>query len=207
MGEYCQSVPMTPNEQKISWILDAALPVFIRYGFRKTSMADIAQAAGISRASLYLAFNNKEQLFRAGSARAHSKTMEEVQLALCEEGDVLTRIETAMLTFQRSLIAPFGSSAEAAELFNTSRTLAEDITLDTRARLLEKVASSLMNAEEKGEIDLSRIGARPGALANMIVAATDGVKHMHGAGNALEEGTRLFMRILKTAILPTKTSS
>lgn len=191
---------MVQNDQKITQILDAALPVFIRYGFRKTSMADIAQAAGISRASLYLSFSNKEELFRAGSARAHENAMNEVISALSANGDVIARIETAMTTFQRSLITPFGSSMQAAELFKTNMELAADITLNTRAQLLEHLASHLSNAEQSGEIDLTVAGATPKDLANMVVAAADGIKHMQGAGVELENGTRMFMRILRAAI-------
>lgn len=190
---------MVQNDQKIAGILDAALPVFVRYGFQKTSMADIAKAAGLSRASLYLAFSNKEELFRAGSARAHARAMDEVSLALSGKGDVVARIEAAVTTFQRSLIAPFGGSAEAAELFTANMALAEDITLDTRTRLLGLLASHLSKAEQDGEIDLSRVGAQPKDLADMIIAAMDGLKHMRGAGAALEDGTRLFMRILRAA--------
>lgn len=191
---------MVQNDQKITQILDAALPVFIRYGFKKTSMADIAQAAGISRASLYLSFSNKEELFRAGSARAHENAMNEVISALSANGDVIARIETAMTTFQQSLIVPFGSSAQAAELFKTNMELASDITLNTRAQLLEHLASHLSNAEQSGEIDLTVTGATPKDLANMVVAAADGIKHMQGAGVELENGTRMFMRILRAAI-------
>lgn len=196
---------MVQNDQKTAGILDAALPVFIRYGFRKTSMADIAQAAGISRASLYLAFSNKEELFRAGSARAHARAMDEVSLALSAKGDVVARIEAAITTFQRSLIAPFGGSTEAAELFSANMALAEDITLETRARLLEQLGSHLSKAEQSGEIDLSGVGAEPKDLADMIVAAMDGIKHMQGAGAALDDGTRLFMRILRAATMPGRT--
>ncbi len=190
---------MSQNDRKTAGILDAALPVFVRYGFQKTSMADIAKAAGISRASLYLAFNNKEELFRAGSERAHAKAMDDVSLALSGKGDVIARIEAAVTTFQRSLIAPFGGSAEAAELFATNLALAEDITLGTRTRLLDLLALHLAKAEQNGELDLSRVDAHPRELADMIVAAMDGLKHMRGAGAALEDGTRLFMRILRAA--------
>lgn len=193
---------MPQNNQKFSGILDAALPVLVRYGFRKTTMADIAQAAGISRASLYLAFSSKEQLFRAGAARAHADAMDNVIKALAGQGDVLTRIEAAMMTFQRSLIAPFGSSAEMADLFDAGRSLAEDIILGTRAQLLEQLGMSLSKAERNGEIDLARIGARPDDVAGMIVAAMDGIKHIQGAGAALEDGMHLFTRILRTALTP-----
>ena len=44
---------------------DAALNVFKRYGFARTTMGDIAEAAGISRPALYLLFQNKDEIFAA----------------------------------------------------------------------------------------------------------------------------------------------
>lgn len=46
-------------------LLDAALSVFLRFGYRKTSMDEVARAAGLSRQGLYLHFPTKEDLFRA----------------------------------------------------------------------------------------------------------------------------------------------
>lgn len=46
-------------------LLDAALDVFLKFGFRKTSMDEVARAAQVSRQGLYLHFSNKEALFRA----------------------------------------------------------------------------------------------------------------------------------------------
>lgn len=195
---------MVQNDQKIAQILDAALPVFVRYGFKKTSMADIAQAAGISRASLYLSFSNKEELFRAGSARAHENAMNEVISVLNADEDVIARIEVAMMTFQQSLIVPFGSSAQAAELFKTNMELASDITLNTRETLLKHLSSHLSHAEQSGEINLTAIDTSPKDLANMVVAVADGIKHMQGAGVKLENATRMFMRILREAITSSK---
>jgi len=45
-------------------VLDAAVAVFARFGFRKASMDEVARAAGVSRQGLYLQFANKEELFR-----------------------------------------------------------------------------------------------------------------------------------------------
>ncbi|HEX2593604.1 MAG TPA: TetR/AcrR family transcriptional regulator [Rhizomicrobium sp.] len=47
-------------------ILGAAIAVFARYGFKKTSVDDIARAAGISKQGLYLHFPSKEEVFVAG---------------------------------------------------------------------------------------------------------------------------------------------
>jgi AcrR family transcriptional regulator len=52
-------------DPKRTAVLAAALGVFGRYGFQKTSMEAVAKAAGISRPGLYLLFPNKEQLYRA----------------------------------------------------------------------------------------------------------------------------------------------
>src|SRR6187549_78120 len=45
--------------------MDAAATVFMRFGFRKTSMDEVARAANVSRQGLYLHFATKEELFRA----------------------------------------------------------------------------------------------------------------------------------------------
>jgi N-hydroxyarylamine O-acetyltransferase len=51
-------------------VLDAALAVFARYGYRKASMEDVARAADISRLGLYFYFASKQDLFRAAVTHA-----------------------------------------------------------------------------------------------------------------------------------------
>lgn len=46
-------------------ILDAARAIFIRLGFDGASMNDVAAEAGVSKATLYVYFTNKEALFGA----------------------------------------------------------------------------------------------------------------------------------------------
>jgi AcrR family transcriptional regulator len=52
-------------EDKRVHIIHAAESQFIRFGFRKTTMEDIAKAAGIGKATLYYYFKNKEDIFAA----------------------------------------------------------------------------------------------------------------------------------------------
>ena len=58
-----------PREFDVDAALDAALAIFWRHGYEGTSLSDLTDAMGISRPSLYAAFGNKEQLFRAAMDR------------------------------------------------------------------------------------------------------------------------------------------
>ena len=51
------------TDLKRKHILKAAFECFTIYGYSKSTFIDIAKRAGISRASLYLYFKNKEDLF------------------------------------------------------------------------------------------------------------------------------------------------
>ena len=52
------------NERTLA-ILDAAQTVFARYGVAKTTMGDIAEAAGVARQTVYNAFATKNDVLRA----------------------------------------------------------------------------------------------------------------------------------------------
>ena len=57
-------------------VLTTALETFLRYGYRKTSMEDIARAAAISRPGLYFLFTSKQELFAAAVTRALEQDLE-----------------------------------------------------------------------------------------------------------------------------------
>ena len=66
-------------------VLDVAEGLFARYGFKKTSIEDIARAARIGKGSVYLHFSSKEDLFgevvRRVSDRMMSTLVEAVRRA------------------------------------------------------------------------------------------------------------------------------
>jgi len=59
-------------------VLDAALATFVRFGYRKTSMDDVAAAAHISRQGLYFLFDSKKALFREAVSNALERDLEAV---------------------------------------------------------------------------------------------------------------------------------
>ena len=53
------------NPEREERILDAAAQLISHYGYDKTSVSDIAVAAGISKGAIYLHFTSKDDLFEA----------------------------------------------------------------------------------------------------------------------------------------------
>lgn len=53
------------NVERAQRILDAAAELIAHYGYDKTTIDDIAKAAGVSKGAIYLHFRSKEDLFEA----------------------------------------------------------------------------------------------------------------------------------------------
>src|ERR1043165_8904567 len=70
----------TPDADRRTQVLDSAMATFARFGYRKTSMDEVARAAHISRPGLYFLFSSKETLFRA----AVTQTLER-DIGACED--------------------------------------------------------------------------------------------------------------------------
>jgi AcrR family transcriptional regulator len=60
-----QIAPADEDSAKRRQIIEGARTVFLAQGFDAASMNDIARAAGVSKGTLYVYFDNKEQLFEA----------------------------------------------------------------------------------------------------------------------------------------------
>jgi AcrR family transcriptional regulator len=56
---------MSENEAREHRILDAAAELISHYGYDKTTVGDIANAAGVSKGTIYLHFESKDELFEA----------------------------------------------------------------------------------------------------------------------------------------------
>ena len=57
--------PSDDDSAKRRQIIEGAAKVFLAQGFDAASMGEIARAAGVSKGTLYVYFENKEQLFQA----------------------------------------------------------------------------------------------------------------------------------------------
>ncbi|MBN2564211.1 MAG: TetR/AcrR family transcriptional regulator [Candidatus Eisenbacteria bacterium] len=89
---------MSGEETKRDQILDAAGRMFGRYGFRKTSIADIIRDAGVARATVYNHFSTKEEIFSAVVEREINDVIAKVSTAVMKEASAPDRLRAAVLT-------------------------------------------------------------------------------------------------------------
>lgn len=63
-----------PREFNMNEALDAAIDIFFRQGYQKTTLDDLTKAMKIERPSLYYAFGNKEKLYLQALKRYREKS-------------------------------------------------------------------------------------------------------------------------------------
>src|ERR1700752_1365545 len=83
-------------EIKRAAILEAAQKMFSQYGYRRTSIDDIAREAEIAKGTVYLSFKSKEEIFRALSESLCARVMNEAAQGAALEAPLEQRL-AAML--------------------------------------------------------------------------------------------------------------
>ena len=79
-------------------ILDVAAGLFARFGFRKTSIADIIRDAGVARATVYKYFSTKDDIFHAVIQREIQDMLLKVREEVEKESTTKDRLRAAVLT-------------------------------------------------------------------------------------------------------------
>lgn len=139
------SPPPLPSQQpepKVSALLEAAVGVFARFGYRKASMDDVARAAGVSRQGLYLSFANKEELFRRAVAYSLRNQLAAAISALSRADDDLEiRLTAACVAWSGRFVGSMG--ADAADLMCASTSLAGATLCEYEWQFEEALASAI----------------------------------------------------------------
>lgn len=94
----------TENDKRAQ-ILRGAKQVFFARGFDGASMSEIALAAGVSKGTLYVYFENKERLF-AALVEEHSRAIAESTVPLDPEEDIRDVLMRTGLDYMKVLAQP-----------------------------------------------------------------------------------------------------
>jgi len=85
------------KEARPGELLAAALELFVERGFAATRLDDVAAQAGVSKGTLYLYFNSKEELFKAVISQGIFPVLDEGDAMLAQGGDSSTLLRAMML--------------------------------------------------------------------------------------------------------------
>ena len=188
-------------------ILDSALDVFIRYGFRKTSMDDIARGADLSRQGLYLHFKSKDELIRAVASHAVQTNLEKVERALAQDRPTEERLlEVFKIWHGQWVEARSTHASEVYESTTTSSSEALSTIVDDGERVfLEFVAREL---KVSGVVEAHRDHTVSAVeLAATLLATSKGLKISCRSLRSYVKSMRLAISILFAPVsVPTRTA-
>jgi AcrR family transcriptional regulator len=164
--------------ERATSILDAAEQVFFRKGFSQSSMDEIAQGAGLSRALLYVYFRDKAAIMRGIMLRAAQEMERRFVEAVTDKSTGLEQIANIGKAYYRF-------SLEASDYFDVLTDMVnfpvpEEPDEQThqlgccRAQITELMITSLQRGLEDGTIDRLRVH-NPVLTAYSLQGALHGV--------------------------------
>lgn len=181
--------------------LDSALELFARHGFHRTSMADVATAAGASRAALYLHFKDKTALFDSLAESLVSRALTQAEAAWTDGAGLSDNLAAMILAKDLPLFRLLHASPHGAEL------LAIDARLTgAHAARLDEGFVALLTARAK---DAARDGADlsvfegAAGFGAFLSAAAGGLKHESRSEDAYVRAIRRLCAVAARAAAAT----
>jgi TetR/AcrR family transcriptional repressor of mexJK operon len=162
---------------KVRQILAAARHLFLEQGYGDTSMDAVAKRAGVSKATLYVHFENKERLFAEVIFEARSRLRAEIE-AIARDGEA-DPAETLRLIGQQFL--RFVTAHDALTLFRavigeTRRfpKLGQTIFQTGSNEMLDLIAGCIADAAKRGALRVEN----PRQAAGQFLALTKSDLHL-----------------------------
>jgi len=175
-------------------ILDAATSVFSRYGFKKTSMDDVARAAGLSRQGLYLHFATKEALFQAALLHLVERLRAAGRAALAREDLRVEERLVAMFEAVHAGLLGTPSAEHMTEFLEIAGELMPSLTAEFNAGVIADVARALRVSGVVASWKDEGLSAKE--LAENLCATSEGIKHQVTTQAAYRERMRIAVTMV-----------
>jgi AcrR family transcriptional regulator len=154
--------------------IEAGARVFLRFGFARATMGDIAQAAGMSRPALYLIFCSKEEVFEAVVAHWIEDSLARIAAGLAACSTLGEKLRFACEIWcveglERALANPDVRDMSGLPAVRKSYARFEACLTDILREAVER----------------SGLGVTAGDLARVIVSAMQGFKQTARSGEEM----------------------
>jgi AcrR family transcriptional regulator len=174
-------------------IVMAGLQLFTQYGYRKTSIDDIAEAAQVAKRTVYLHFENKAAVFLAILEYLGDQVRQRCVAAERMGGTAVDRLTGLLDAYFGMGFELFSKSAHMPELEETFSKLARSTIGDLNTEYQERLARFLRSLEKTGEIGGPPQGLTVEQIVHVLIRAAEGAKRdakVQGDRKALDRDLR-----------------
>jgi AcrR family transcriptional regulator len=174
-------------------IVLAGLQLFTRYGYRKTSMDDIALTAQVAKRTVYLHFENKAAVFLAILEYLGDQVRQRCAAAEGARGTAVERLTGLLNAYFGMAFEVFSKSEHMPELEETFSKLARARIGDLNTEYEDRLARFVRSLEKTGEIGGPPQGLSVEQIVHILMRTAEGAKHdprMQGDQKALERRLR-----------------
>ncbi|MCV7061386.1 TetR/AcrR family transcriptional regulator [Mycolicibacterium vaccae] len=180
-----------PRSFDIDEALDRAMVVFWERGFEGASLTDLTEAMGITRTSMYAAFGNKEELFRAALRRYLDGPGGYLTGALAEP-TARAVAEAFLRGAVRATTRPGGPAGclvvQGSLAAGTAGVPARDVLIECREDAVSHLRERFREAVKDGDLPQE---ADPGLLARYVMTVANGIAVQAANGVGRRELQRL----------------
>ena len=195
-----------PDSKRVA-ILDAALKLFSQYGYRRTSIDDIARAAEIAKGTVYLSFNSKEEIFRALCQSLIERSEAAVKDGCAMSGPIDERLVAVLDAKFGFLFEIVRQSPHAAELMDSKNRLSEDLFARSGRRYKKILRDLIEAATRTGELEPSRMELDADRLAEMLLAGAHGIESAANSPAQYRRRLREMVRVIVAGVAPARESA
>lgn len=156
-GGECAAVPslLRPDCEARRTILHVAKQRFLHYGYKKTTIDEIAQDAGVGKGSVYLYFSSKEQILLTLAQEINQNVTSELRCiaaSFATPEEKLRRIVLARITAMYDILT---AAAHGVEIMNeVERPEIKACILEEKAEQTRVVAAVLREGVTRGDFTL-----------------------------------------------------
>ncbi len=188
-----------------SVVLRAAMNRFSSYGYKRTSMEDIAQEARVSRPTLYAYFKNKEAILQKVSEGIHEHALNNIEFHLGTDKPLTNRLEDSFWAWSQPFMEILFGAPHGAELIGASSAMASDVTEHAREQFLKMLISTLKTAQRNGEIDFKALDLSASGAAEFLVLSLNGLSTGQADERTYRKRLRILVSLFLTATAPQET--
>ena len=154
-------------------ILEAAEEIFSRFGFKKTTMDEIAESLHKAKGSIYYYFKNKEDVFKSILEKQSSLLKNEVKKAIENEFEVEKKLEAYVLAEMKMLKQLSIYCQALKDEYLSGYTFIKKLRREHFRNELETVKNILKEGVHRGVFEIKQIES----TAVTVLAALKGLEN------------------------------